>query len=762
MAAGLHGRLALAPAIFAAIAGLLAVGGDAVAQGTWMRRAGPSGRIWHRSAFDAAHGRTVIFGGYDGQNNLGDTWAYDGRRWIDLAPATSPSARLGFGMAYDSLRARVVVFGGDDGSAALNDTWEFDGATWTAISTAASPSARTEHAMAYSSGSAETVLFGGYDANGLLRNDRWKYNGVTWVQQSGPAASRPPARTSHAMAYDAARGRMVMFGGQNDVAAFSDTWEHDGNSWIAIPAAGTPPPALIYHSMAYDSARARVVMFGGYNASPDTWEFDGAQWTVVSSPQSPGGRELPSLAYDSYRGRCVMFGGDMRSDTWEFDGATWGEVASVTNPGPRYDTAMEGDVTRSFAVLFGGEGPQGRTNDTWHFDGSSWIRRHPVVNPQVRSGHAMAFDLGRAKTLLFGGGGGNGVGLLGDTWEYDGSNWTNAAPAASPPARLAHAMAYDITRGRTVLFGGLLAGAVPAGDVWEYDGVTWTPVPGVMPPARWAHAMAYDAGRQRMVMFGGRSSFGLLGAHNDTWEYDGTSWSQVFTAQAPTARFDHAMTFDYTGQGRILLFGGEDLQTFAQDTWSYDGTAWTPLTVTTSPEERHSFGLAYDVARGHAVLFGGVANSSSFGDTWEFHPTTSTAAYVPFGAGCPGSNGLPVLTNSGTPRLGEWFSIELSGGLPSSLAIAILGFSSVTWGTIPLPLPLDTVGAPGCTLLTGLDQLDFALMTPAGGASVAFRVPNTHGLMGLDFYQQFAVLDSTINALGLVGSNGGHGTVGNQ
>jgi hypothetical protein len=36
-------------------------------------------------------------------------------------------------MAYDPARSRIVVFGGYDGRNNLNDTWEFDGASWSRV-----------------------------------------------------------------------------------------------------------------------------------------------------------------------------------------------------------------------------------------------------------------------------------------------------------------------------------------------------------------------------------------------------------------------------------------------------------------------------------------------------------------------------------------------------------------------------------------------------------------------------------------------------
>ena len=40
---------------------------------------------------------------------------------------------------------------------------------------------------------------------------------------------------------------------------------------------------------------------------------------------------------------------------------------------------------------------------------------------------------------------------MNDTWEYDGAQWHRRATSASPPARYAHCMSYDLIRRRVVL-----------------------------------------------------------------------------------------------------------------------------------------------------------------------------------------------------------------------------------------------------------------------------------------------------------------------
>src|SRR5216683_3479828 len=84
---------------------------------------------------------------------------------------------------------------------------------------------------------------------------------ANWVQT---ATTGPSPRGGPAMAYDATRGRSVLFGGSNGSGSyFADTWLHDGASWTQLQVSG--PSARYLSLMAYDSARAVTVLYGGYN-----------------------------------------------------------------------------------------------------------------------------------------------------------------------------------------------------------------------------------------------------------------------------------------------------------------------------------------------------------------------------------------------------------------------------------------------------------------------------------------------------------------
>ena len=188
------------------------------------------------------------------------------------------------------------------------------------------------------------------------------------------------------------------------------------------------------------------------------------------------------MAYDSVRGKVVLFGGSYynginhfyRDDTWEWDGTTWTLRTPVTKPWTRFGHSMAYDSVRGKVVLFGGYGGSYLLNDTWEWDGSNWTLYTPATKPSVRYYHAMTYDSVRGKVVLFGGDNGSN---LNDTWEWDGTNWTQRSPATTLSARSGHSMAYDSAQGKVVLFGGsyyINFSNLNINDTWEWDGTTWT------------------------------------------------------------------------------------------------------------------------------------------------------------------------------------------------------------------------------------------------------------------------------------------------
>ena len=278
-------------------------------------------------------------------------------------------------------------------------------------------------------------------------------------------ASTPGARTSVAMAADAAHQQLVMFGGEGPSGLLADTWLWDGAAWHAVqPSPG--PSARVEHAMAYDAARQRVVLFGG-------------------------------------AANGTAFG-----DVWEWDGAAWTQAIAASGPSPRAAHALAYDAARQKVVLFGGASAGAFLADTWEWDGASWLLRTPATSPPARAQHAMAYDSLRQRVVMSGGNFGSTT--LADVWEWDGATWHPAAPlptlAGMAPGRMGHAMCWHPPTQQVVLAGGLGissgTGFVDLADTWAWNGIAWTSMPYSGPV--FDHAMAFDPAASCVVLYGGR------------------------------------------------------------------------------------------------------------------------------------------------------------------------------------------------------------------------------------------------------------------
>jgi hypothetical protein len=449
----------------------------------------------------------------------------------------------------------------------------------------------------------------------------------TWTLRT----ASPPSMDSVQMAYDLARGRSVLVApAANTAVAGLDTWEWDGTNWLVRRPSVVPPARLIQTTtLAYDVVRARTVLFGG-DPNNWTWEWDGVRWSAHTSVIAPSQRSGHRMAFHVAQARTVLFGGllgnGLTSDeTWEWDGFNWMQRFPAIRPLSRHGHGMVYDLSRNRIVLCGGRerriaGGQLREQtlgDTWEWDGVNWTQRSPSHAPPFVDFPAMVFDTAHARTVLY----------AGTTWMWDGSDWTSLSLPTSPNVGNASAagFVFDIQRQRAVLYGVSPGGsATPAAPLWEWDGHSWTDR--TAPAARAFAAMAYADRRGSALLFGGLSGSTHLG---DAWEWDGTSWSQRATASMPNARETTAIVYDSL-RDRYVLFGGGTTgvggtSTFG-DTWEFDRSNWIQRASSPSPPARSWHAMAFDRNRGRVVLFGGVPSTSGLlGDTWEWNGSSWTS-----------------------------------------------------------------------------------------------------------------------------------------
>lgn len=425
---------------------------------------GPSPRAGVHMAYDPNLGKTLLYGGYSVdpnaeffpgafiikvQDEYNDTWVWNGTRWASILPPSTPGPRFRGGMAFNQAHSRMQIFGGvAQVRGWVNDTWAFNGRT---LSTAESvgnweredlnaPGDMFKAMLAREPRPATAILFGGWNgvetwAQGLT----WRWNGSDW-QLLYPAHS-PPPRTSGAIAYDAARGVTVLFGGTVDY----------------------PGPSAYY-------------------LASDTWTWDGTDWTERFPPVSPPPRQFSGIAYDAARAEVVLFGGANASggalaDTWTWDGNTWAERSPANSPPARSGAMMTYDPVTQTSVLFGGNTSNTRSqlNDTWFWNGTDWVQQFPLESPSVRAFSAMGYDPQSGRVILFGGCVDCFLTTYDDTWSWDGSNWTQLQPANVPFERTDAGMIDGngtspllLVGGRRSPLGDYESGTQMLNDVWAF------------------------------------------------------------------------------------------------------------------------------------------------------------------------------------------------------------------------------------------------------------------------------------------------------
>lgn len=305
---------------------------------------------------------------------------------------------------------------------------------------------------------------------------------ATWTNRSAPPLPDPwpSARTGQGMAFDAARGASVMFGGTTFVPgdpAFDEVWEWDdaAGTW-SNPAPVPRPPASDEPAVAYDAGRAKTFVFAGGQA----WEWDGvvfASRTPEPLPASwPADGASGRAVYDGDRGVVVAVFDDGSVWEWEGGAGTWTERTPATGPAARRGGALAYDGRAHRTLMFGGRAGDSDLGDLWAWDGAAgtWVdltpEPLPAAWPDARTKAALSFDAAVGRVDLYGGINSGDV-LLTDLWGWDGSAWTDRTivplPTAWPAEHVGMAMTYDSIQDREVMFGGILSGEVAARDLWD-------------------------------------------------------------------------------------------------------------------------------------------------------------------------------------------------------------------------------------------------------------------------------------------------------
>lgn len=200
---------------------------------------------------------------------------------------------------------RFVLFGGQargpepsQAQTFLSDTWEWDGAYWHFRSTNG-PAARANPAMAYDQARGVTVMTGGF-LNGPDPSPEtvWEWDGEadSYVMEFFGLQYGD-------LTYDLHRRRSVWFGGRNGTPS-NRTGFFDGQEWDVLLTSPKLPSGRYETALAYDAARRAIVLFGGETANlqftGETWELITLDVPLISSLKQ---RTLRSVRGPAFRER---------------------------------------------------------------------------------------------------------------------------------------------------------------------------------------------------------------------------------------------------------------------------------------------------------------------------------------------------------------------------------------------------------------------------------------------------------------------------
>ncbi|MBI4368910.1 MAG: hypothetical protein HY547_01630 [Elusimicrobia bacterium] len=307
----------------------------------------------------------------------------------------------------------------------------------------------------------------------------------------------------------------------------------------------TPLAERSLPGFAYDEIRRLAVVFGGVGAQGqalgDTWVWSSTSgWRNVSPATAPVARYGHALAWAG--SQFILAGGSSDQETWSYDVAlnSWSRLATINAPPANlFSPAMVYVGASSRVVLTGG----GQGGGMWVYDlpASSWSFYNPSAAPQDRRGAAMTYDRVLNKAVLFGGQSALTGAYLQDTWLFDAQNfsWSQLSVSSAPPSRAFAAMSYDPELQAALLFGGRNEGNL--GDFYflEADAARWRQFfssNNDVPPGRFGSGMAYDPSRGRTMLFAGQRDNQVVGSlWTFLWRSSGSCVSSSQSVSGTTA-----------------------------------------------------------------------------------------------------------------------------------------------------------------------------------------------------------------------------------
>ncbi|MEO1171708.1 MAG: hypothetical protein AAFX94_06610, partial [Myxococcota bacterium] len=472
-------------------------------------------------------------------------------------------------------------------------------------------------------------------------------------------------------------------GEANSTVVFFDRAEAEGRVPLArveVDSEGMVPTAILNAS---DGVRVYAVAVDGAGNEASPVLISNARWratfraktsgNVLSNPHSAslvGAADealVSSIATEPSDAEYAAIGDCESCDSGSVNAMT----LISSNRWSRRDTDSPPDTvgagvahmtSNGKTFLFSGIQSDSFSSAMWEWDGLRWreVDLLEAPTPPASFAPSMTYDSLRDR-IVFAGGGASLDRFNNDVWEWDGLVW-RGIPAPDAPNGISLPIAYDSTRGVSIVIGDWvlpdLADECPDGyarsqleefqvcvssRVSEWNGSSWadrTPAcddtePECQPTPLFGASAAYDPVLDQFVLFGGIDFTVADAVSDETWVWDGVTWTPAPTSGGPAARAHANLVYSPSAEG-ILLFGGcTDAQGLFEctdftgggnppltDVWRWGRSGWEPLPDPLPAENpavpaRHYGQAVADSGRGEIIWFGGSYSTGVTADCDE-------------------------------------------------------------------------------------------------------------------------------------------------
>jgi hypothetical protein len=530
------------------------------------------------------------------------------------------------------------------------------GAAWTLLGD--TPAPRTGHAAVYDAARDRMLVFGG-GANDLWAQPFSGPNANGWERIEAGGDMPPPIE-----------GVPVIDEGKNRLLVFpSDSLERawalplDGSGEWSIVAFGAGPSIQLSFALAIDPASRRLYAYT--SGVPEVWavalDGTGTWQKVAGSPSVEGFSCRDTLVFDGGHGQLlVLSGGWPRGDVYALSLGASPAWTQLNKDQAWFDygaTTLWDAGARRFLIT-------GPNADTWLWsfavdDAAPAWTHLPVAGtpPGSRLQASGVYDSAHQRFVIFGGTD-NASNLHNDTWAAslgDTPAWSQVGTVgASLPQPQGARLAFASDTATVVRFGGE---STSPSLVFDKQAAQWSPLAGnaaSLPLA--AAAGAWDPKAHRLVAFGSNYT-----PQGQTWALDlaTSAWTGIDgTGPTPGGRANHSMVYD-GGGARLLVFGGVvgqyPSESFPSDVWALGapGGAWAPIDVAgPAPAGREGHAAAFDDQARRMLVQGGDVAGAPLGDTWllELTPSAHWRSVSPSGDGPPPLSGHFAAFDPGAGR----------------------------------------------------------------------------------------------------------------